>query len=166
MPKKGNIPWNKGLKNVQTPYWTGKKRGPQSEETKEKKRLSMIGKNVGKSRKHTPEERIAKSKRQRGNKSHLWKGGLTEKNQSIRTSIEYKLWREAVFERDGYTCIWCGAKSKKGKAVYLQADHIKPFAHYPELRFAIDNGRTLCIDCHKTTDSFGWKSRWKLIKEK
>jgi len=78
-----------------------------------------------------------------------WKGGITPINKAIRNSFEYKLWRTAVFERDNYTCIWCGAKDK-----YLNADHIKPFAYFPELRFAIDNGRTLCIDCHKTTDTY------------
>lgn len=87
-----------------------------------------------------------------GEKHWLWKGGITSTNTKIRRSIEYKLWRTSVFERDGYTCIWCGYKGKN-----LNADHIKPFAYYPELRFAIDNGRTLCKECHKTTDTYGSK---------
>lgn len=85
----------------------------------------------------------------------LWKGGVTKINEKIRKSFEYKLWREAVFKRDNYTCVWCLEKEKvSGK---LNADHIKPFAHYPELRFAIDNGRTLCVECHKKTDTYLWK---------
>lgn len=85
-----------------------------------------------------------------GEKSHLWKGGITPINHKIRTSLEYKLWRESVFTRDNFTCIWCGDKTSGN----LNADHIKPFAYFPELRFAIDNGRTLCIDCHKTTETY------------
>ena len=76
-----------------------------------------------------------------------------------------RLWRKSVFERDNYTCVWCGAKNGNGKAIILQADHIKPFADYPELRFAIDNGRTLCIDCHKKTNDYGWK-KYNLNKQK
>ncbi len=79
-----------------------------------------------------------------------WKGGITPINNKIRGSLEYKLWRKSVFERDNYTCIWCG----NNKSGCLNADHIKPFSLYPELRFAIDNGRTLCIECHKTTESY------------
>jgi hypothetical protein len=89
-----------------------------------------------------------------GKNHHNWKGGITPEIMRIRHSAEYKLWRKAVFERDNYTCIWCGARSEKGKTVTLNADHIKPFALYPELRFAIDNGRTLCKDCHKKTDTY------------
>jgi hypothetical protein len=74
-------------------------------------------------------------------------------SERIRKSPEYKLWRTAVYERDNYTCIWCGIKGNK-----LNADHIKPFAQFPELRFAIDNGRTLCVDCHRKTDTYGWRS--------
>jgi len=83
-----------------------------------------------------------------------WNGGITPFRVKVYTSKEYQYWRTSVFERDNYTCIWCGARSGNGKAVKLNADHIKPFCDYPELRFAIDNGRTLCWDCHKTTDTF------------
>ena len=89
-------------------------------------------------------ERIAKGTH------NLWKGGVTPQQKLIRSSTEYKLWRKSVFERDNYTCIWC--KVRGGK---LNADHIKPFIDYPELRFAIDNGRTLCENCHRKTDTYG-----------
>lgn len=79
-----------------------------------------------------------------------WKGGITSINDSIRKSKDYKIWRQAVFIRDNFTCVWCGRVGKQ-----LQADHIKPFAYFPELRFAIDNGRTLCINCHLKTDTWG-----------
>ena len=90
------------------------------------------------------------SEANKGSKSYSWKGGITPLNKIIRRSLEYRLWREAVFTRDNYTCIWCG----DDKGGNLNADHIKSFSLYPELRFAIDNGRTLCVPCHKTTDSY------------
>lgn len=110
-------------------------------------------------RKPSIETRKKYAERHKGDKSHFWKGGLTQESRIIRGSIEYKLWRTSIFERDNYTCVWCGSRSGKGKAIVLHADHIKPFALFPELRFAIDNGRTLCIDCHKKTDTYLWKTR-------
>ena len=86
-----------------------------------------------------------------GPNSSNWKGGVTPINRIIRTSPEYKIWRKAVYERDNYTCIWGG----KAHGDRLNADHIKPFSLYPELRFSVDNGRTLCAECHKLTDTFG-----------
>lgn len=75
-------------------------------------------------------------------------------NALIRGSTKYRLWREAVFKRDNWTCVWCGARSGSGVAVVLNADHVKSFAYYPELRFDINNGRTLCISCHRKTDTY------------
>jgi hypothetical protein len=109
------------------------------------------------------ESRIKMSKSKLGENNPNWKGGISTENQLIRGSMEYKLWRESVFTRDNYTCVWCfkrGGWSKEEKRqIEIQADHIKPFASYPELRFAIDNGRTLCIDCHRTTDTWGFKKQ-------
>ena len=85
-----------------------------------------------------------------GIKNPQWRGGVTPLHKQIRKSVEYEIWRRSVFERDNYTCVWCNYRGKR-----LNADHIKPFALYPELRFAIDNGRTLCTDCHKKTDTYG-----------
>lgn len=101
---------------------------------------------------------LARIGKRTGAESPNWKGGVTPINKLIRKSATYKLWRTSIFERDNYTCVWCGLNSGGGKSVILHADHIKPFAYFPELRFAIDNGRTLCIDCHKTTDTYAGKA--------
>jgi 5-methylcytosine-specific restriction endonuclease McrA len=146
-------------------YWTGKKRSGPSTETREKISKSALefwkGKvGYSKGKKLTPEHRKKISEGiPHGEQCYNWKGGISPINHKIRHSVEFKLWREAVFERDDYTCIWCGAKSGNGKAVVLHPDHIKPFCDYPELRFAIDNGRTLCVDCHKKTDTWGGRKK-------
>jgi NUMOD3 motif len=110
---------------------------------------------LGKNRKgmHTAETRLKLSEMHRGALSHLWRGGVTPEHQKIRTSAEYKIWRDEVFKRDNYTCVLCG---KRG--VRLNADHIKSFALFPELRFIVSNGRTLCVPCHKLTPTY--LNRW------
>jgi len=92
-----------------------------------------------------------------GSNHPQWKGGITPINLAIRGSLEYKIWRRAVFERDNYACIFCGANNKNGNRTTLNADHIKPFSLFPELRFAIDNGRTLCVACHRKTPTYAKK---------
>lgn len=126
-------------------YWKGKKR---SREDIEKFRISHLGK------KDSVATRLLKSSLTKGAKSKLWRGGSNKEVEAIRKSIEYRLWREAVFTRDNWTCIWC-----KVKGAILNADHIKPFALFPELRLSIDNGRTLCVPCHKKTGTWGFKGK-------
>lgn len=113
-----------------------------SKETLEKRSKALKGKIPWNKGKKWPEKS--------GKNAPGWKGGVSTENEILRHSLEYRLWRKAVFERDNYTCIWC-----RQRGGILNADHIKPFAYFPELRFAIDNGRTLCIDCHKKTYTYG-----------
>ena len=80
----------------------------------------------------------------RGEKCHLWKGGITPVNQKIKSSLEWRIWREAVYVRDNYTCQKCKVRG----GITLHPHHILNFSQYPELRFAIDNGITFCKKCH------------------
>lgn len=120
-----------------SPYNKGTKL---SEEGREKLSLAHIGINAGE-------------------RNSNWKGGITPENLKIRGSTEYKKWRKSVFKRDNYTCQHCGDRSAIGNKVILHADHIKQFAFYPELRFDVNNGRTLCVPCHKKTPT--WKRQKK-----
>jgi len=133
-----------------------------SEATKQRISLKHKGKHFSpktefkKGRKESEESKLKRMKihPMQGETHWCWKGGITPINQKIRRSLEYRLWREAVFKRDNWTCVWCGQRGGT-----LHADHIKPFALFPELRFSIDNGRTLCKSCHLKTDTWGGKSR-------
>ena len=115
-------------------------------------------------RKHSEESKLKIAKSHKGIRPPLetrmkvsgennwnWKGGLTPLRKKLYFSEEYKLWRQAVFRKDNYTCVWCRANrsNQADKRVELSADHIKPWSLYPELRFELSNGRTLCTDCHK-----------------
>ncbi len=77
-----------------------------------------------------------------------WKGGISSENNRFRQSSEYKAWRDQVFRRDDWTCQLCGRRGG-----YLEADHILMFAHHPEKRLELANGRTLCKKCHKGVTS-------------
>lgn len=107
-------------------FWKGKKF---SEETKEKIRKSL-----------------------KGNKRCLGKRWIVPNRRNpmrnelllIRQSSGMVGWKNSVFSRDNFTCQVCGQYGGK-----LNAHHIKSFNNYPELRQDINNGITLCVNCHK-----------------
>jgi hypothetical protein len=149
---------------------TGKKH---SEETRLKMRISHLGKkykpmsekgkaNIGKSQKGKKPSLVTIEKRRgnlpKGRDNHFWRGGVTKLHMDERryasSTFIYKNWRRRVLDRDNYMCVWCGSTNRR----ILQTDHIKPWCLYPELRYEISNGRTLCSPCHKKTDTYGVKA--------
>jgi len=160
-----------------------------TQEIKDKIRKSMLGKKNNLGYRHTREAKIAigiaaknhefsKEHRQkiskankgkpnfkiRGENHPMWKGGATSVNIMIRNSLEYKIWRRTIFERDNYTCQKC-----KVIGGQLCVDHY-PFSfaeilHNYQIQsveealncndfWDIDNGRTLCLECHKKTTTY------------
>lgn len=138
---------------------TGRK---QSKGTVEKR----ISKNRGAKRTLAQRKRISESI-PKGANNHFWRGGVSTVRKSLRECSSYKLWRDAVFKRDNFKCVFC----KKGGD--LEADHIVPFSKIIEnIRLEvgendlfekcilnkklwdIDNGRALCVGCHRKTDTY------------
>lgn len=100
-----------------------------------------------------------------GSNSVNWRGGIKSFYELLRSSTKLIKWRNEVYKRDNYTCQNCG----DNRGGNLNADHIKPFAlilkennitsksaglKCKEL-WDINNGRTLCVSCHKMTDTYG-----------
>lgn len=92
-----------------------------------------------------------------GDQHWNWRGGLTPSDKLFRRTDEYKAWRKAVFHRDDYRCIDCGARSEKGNRIELHPDHLYPFSAYPGLRYVIENGITRCAPCHRLTPTYGFR---------
>ncbi len=86
----------------------------------------------------------------RGEKHHNWKGGISDAVSHIRGSLAYRKWRDSVYRRDGWSCTECGEHCAKGNIV---AHHIKKFSDFPESRFVVENGVTLCRACHATIEN-------------
>lgn len=54
-----------------------------------------------------------------------------------------KTWRKEVYARDNYECVKCGTHGGK-----LNAHHINSYDTYEDMRLSIENGATLCEQCH------------------
>jgi len=99
----------------------------------------------------------------KGVKHWNWKDGRSPLRKAIQSMPEYPTWRTAVFERDKYTCQECNKIGGR-----IQSHHIKPFYKIIEDNnitttdqargckelWDVSNGQTLCVPCHKQTDSY------------
>ena len=158
--QKRNLPWNKGVpcsdktklkislkKKGRVSNFKGKHH---TAKAKEKNRLSKLGK------KHSLEwtNNIRKAVMKRkdfiyywkgktGENSANWKGGNCVNNQE-RNDSAYSQWARQVKRRDNFTCK-INNQDCKGKIV---AHHILTWKDYPELRYNINNGITLCHAHH------------------
>jgi len=154
--------WNKGIKTgfvSKTPEKTRKKL---REMRKGKKHTEGTKKKIGKSHKGKKHYNWKKPAWNRGKsglkkeKNPAWKGGKVELSKLIRNCFQYRQWRSDVFTRDGFTCQECG------KIDCLEAHHIDRFidiikrneiktleqALDCENLWNINNGETLCEECH------------------
>jgi hypothetical protein len=95
----------------------------------------------------------------KGEKCHLWKGGITPLVFQIRTCFKYRQWRSDVFTRDDFTCQECGEKENikleahhypKKLSEILEEYQIKTLeqAMNCEELWSLNNGKTLCRKCH------------------
>lgn len=98
---------------------------------------------------------------QAGKLNHQWKGGISPENHRLRAGQKWREWRKAVFERDNYTCMDCGKRSSVGQSIALHPHHIKSFSQYPDLHFEVNNGITLCVNCHKRHTA--WQNLRRLL---
>lgn len=75
----------------------------------------------------------------RGPEHPCWKDDARRKNRGGA----YRQWQMAVLNRDKATCQRCGATG-----IELHAHHLKSYKDFPDLRYDVTNGETLCFRCH------------------
>lgn len=76
-----------------------------------------------------------------GLKHHHWQHGL-DRHERRRGQEFTHHQRRIILERDGYRCTACGKRRPK-----LHVDHHIPI--FEDGKATIENGRTLCVPCHK-----------------
>lgn len=106
----------------------------------------------------------------RGDKNPSWKGGTVELRQKINKLFQYRQWRSDIYNRDNFTCVLCGNNISGN----LECDHYpKPFfeiirdnkidstikAMICEELWDLNNGRTLCKQCHRKTETYGRRKK-------
>lgn len=67
-----------------------------------------------------------------------------EFRKQLRERTEYQQWIREIFKQDNWTCQVC-----KIRGNYLEAHHLLAAKEFPQYILNIDNGITLCRNCHK-----------------
>ena len=125
-------------------------------ETRLKLRNSHLGK------KQSEEVKIKRGVYLCGSQNHSWKGGNPPIFDKIRRLFKYRQWRSDIFSRDFWTCQKCNKKNN----IRIETHHIKSFrtilyeykinnieqALNCEELWDINNGLTLCINCHRKAE--------------
>ena len=86
---------------------------------------------------------VAKKGKYTGADNPNWKGAKITDAVRERRSYDAKIWRESCLKRDEYKCTLCGAKDK------LHVHHVLEFENYPDRRWDLNNGNTVCVFCHE-----------------
>lgn len=141
-----------------------------SRETREKMKTARIGKLNGMlGKKHSEKTRnlislALKKKARRGENHPCWKGGATSLQRQIKDSSEYEKWRKEVFKRDDWMCQDCNQIGGtlhphhiKAFSIILMENNIKTLIKAMGCKeiWDVNNGKTLCKDCHKKTANYG-----------
>ena len=158
---KGQVPWNAGKSGT---YHHNKKRAfiPHSEERKAA--FSIRAKELGFG--NWMKDKI-------GSKNNCWRGGVSTLAHSIRNINESNEWKKSVFQRDNYTCQDCGVRGCKLEAHHnnkpfaqIMSEFLKEYKQFSIIEdretltrialsykdfWDIDNGKTLCLECHNLT---------------
>lgn len=131
-------------------YWYGKKR---SEKDKKKMRMAKLNK--------------------KGPGTNNWRGGITPVRERVRKMMEYILWRSDVYTRDDFTCQLCGIRGSdlavdhypKMFAEILDENRITSLKEARECAelWNLNNGRTLCLPCHRETFTGVPKKPWQKL---
>lgn len=100
---------------------------------------------AGRPRGTNPRCAACKNKFYRGSSHHSWRPDKSPSScaNAVRRSAEYRDWRKAVYVRDEYTCRICGRRGG-----HLHAHHLNSFTAFPDLRYELANGVTLCSEHH------------------
>lgn len=80
-----------------------------------------------------------------GSNHYNWNSNISDEERYAGRHVKHKGWRKLVYEKDWYRCVCCGDKSGGN----LVAHHLFDYSTYPEKRFDVENGVTLCRKCHK-----------------
>ena len=97
-----------------------------------------------------------------GKENPNWKGGITPKHNNLRGTLPYRLWRNAVIERDENICQECMCLCEAGNRV---SHHILELKDFPEYGTLVENGMTLCIPCHMRLHSRKNEYKRKIMAE-